>query len=72
MLSTMPAGDVYMSAQVAQTINKPVEDVQKSYQKNKGKGWGVIAKELGIKPGSKEFHAMKDAMKKNKGKGQQT
>jgi hypothetical protein len=26
---------------------------------NKGKGWGVIAKNLGIKPGSAEFHALK-------------
>lgn len=26
----------------------------------KAKGWGAIAKELGIKPGSKEFKALKD------------
>jgi hypothetical protein len=25
----------------------------------KGQGWGVIAKSLGIKPGSPEFHALK-------------
>jgi hypothetical protein len=29
------------------------------YKQSKGKGWGVIAKELGIKPGSPEFHALK-------------
>jgi hypothetical protein len=23
-------------------------------------GWGAIAKDLGIKPGSKQFHALKD------------
>jgi hypothetical protein len=30
-----------------------------SYQRSHGKGWGVIAKELGIKRGSPEFHALK-------------
>ena len=29
------------------------------YRNNKGQGWGVIAKNLGIKPGSDEFHALK-------------
>jgi len=29
------------------------------YRADKGKGWGVLAKSLGIKPGSKEFHALK-------------
>jgi hypothetical protein len=31
-----------------------------TYQASKGKGWGVIAKELGIKPGSPAFHALKE------------
>jgi hypothetical protein len=30
------------------------------YRSDKGKGWGVLAKTLGIKPGSREFHALKD------------
>ena len=34
--------------------------VKNTYQAHKGKGWGVIAKELGIKPGSREFHALKN------------
>jgi hypothetical protein len=29
------------------------------YRKGKGKGWGELAKSLGIKPGSREFHALK-------------
>lgn len=33
--------------------------VYQVYQPNRKKGWGVIAKELGIKPGSPEFHALK-------------
>jgi len=31
-----------------------------SYRKNKSKGWGALARDLGIKPGSKEFKALKD------------
>ena len=63
MVKTMPAGDVYMVAQTAEITKKPIDDVAKTYEANKGKGWGATAKELGIKPGSKEFHAMKDKVK---------
>ena len=65
---TMSPGDVYMAAQVASASKKPFDEVTKSYQANKNKGWGVIAKEMGIKPGSPEFHAMKKSMKTNHGK----
>lgn len=41
-------------------VGKPVETVYVTYQKNQKKGWGAIAKELGIKPGSKEFHQLKN------------
>lgn len=51
--------DVFMTFQLGQMANKPTPVVLQSYQNNKGKGWGVIAKELGIKPGSAEFHALK-------------
>ena len=51
--------DVFMTFQLGQMTNKPAPVVLQSYQSNKGKGWGVIAKELGIKPGSAEFHALK-------------
>lgn len=51
--------DVFMTFQLGQMANKPAPVVLQSYQSNKGKGWGVIAKELGIKPGSAEFHALK-------------
>ena len=37
----------------------PTEDVIEEYKSNKGKGWGRLAKSLGIKPGSREFHALK-------------
>jgi len=67
LLKDMLPGDVYMAAQVATTIGKPVTDVSVAYNKNKEKGWGAIAKEMGIKPGSPEFHKLKKSMKKSKG-----
>jgi hypothetical protein len=70
LIKLMDPGDVYMTLQTSQIINKPVEEVKDAYLKNKDKGWGEIAKELGIKPGSKEFHAMKDQMQDKKGKGE--
>ncbi len=68
MLTIMTPGDVYMAAQTAQTINKPIDDVIKAHENNKDKGWGATAKELGIKPGSKEFHALKGKVKEQGGK----
>jgi hypothetical protein len=70
-VKVLPPGDVFMAAQVASTTNKPFPTVVETYEKNKDKGWGEIAKEMGIKPGSPEFHEMKKALKANgkKGKG---
>jgi len=59
MASVKTPGDAYMCFRVGQVASKPVEVVTNEYQTNKGKGWGVIAKNLGIKPGSKEFHELK-------------
>jgi hypothetical protein len=59
MASVRTPGDAYMCFRVGQVASQPVEVVTKEYQANKGKGWGKIAKNLGIKPGSKEFHALK-------------
>jgi len=77
----MPPADVYMSILLSKITKRPVENVVEVYDANKGKGWGVIAKQMGIKPGSKEFHALKkdnfslqDKGKvkgKGKGKGKQ-
>lgn len=51
--------DAFMTLQLGQMAHKQPEAVIQTYQYNKGKGWGVIAKRLGIKPGSAEFHALK-------------
>ena len=48
-----------MTIGLAKIINRPVDVVVNEYNANKGQGWGVIAKQLDIKPGSKKFHALK-------------
>ena len=52
--------DAFMIFQLGQMVHQSPETVVQTYKTHKGKGWGVIAKELGIKPGSKEFHALKN------------
>lgn len=51
--------DVYMASAIARAKNRPILGVAEDYRQNQGKGWGVMAQEMGIKPGSDEFHAMK-------------
>jgi len=51
--------DAYMVMRLGEMAKRPPEEVLKEYQAGKGKGWGNLAKSLGIKPGSKEFHALK-------------
>lgn len=51
--------DAFMVFQLGQMSGQPTERVLHTYKSGKGKGWGVIAKELGIKPGSADFHALK-------------
>jgi hypothetical protein len=55
----IPPADVYMIARTASVTNQPIDTVKKNYMAYRDQGWGVIAKHLGIKPGSKEFHALK-------------
>jgi hypothetical protein len=51
--------DAFMVFQLGQMTHRHPDSVLQVYQANRGKGWGVIAKSLGIKPGSPEFHALK-------------
>lgn len=51
--------DAFMCFQLGRMARKPYQRVVDVYQTKKGQGWGVIAKSLGIKPGSPEFHALK-------------
>jgi len=66
-------GDAYMVFRTGQVAGRPHEVVLDEYRANGGKGWGVMAKNLGIKPGSAEFHSLKkgwdDGGGSGKGKG---
>ena len=72
--------DAYMVFRLGEMSSRPVDDVLDKYRTGKKKGWGSLAKSLGIKPGSQEFHALKQGdnldsgqskgkKKKNKKKG---
>jgi len=53
------SADAYIVFRLGEMSGYPTDRVLREYQSGKGKGWGVTAKSLGIKPGSKEFHALK-------------
>ena len=52
-------GDVYYACTIAQVIGRPCRYVVDEWTTNHGQGWGAVAKRLGIKPGSAEFHRLK-------------
>jgi hypothetical protein len=52
-------GDTYMATALARKTNRRVGDVAAEYKQNQGKGWGVMAMNMGIKPGSPEFKELK-------------
>ena len=51
--------DAYMVFRLGEMSSKPIDYVLQKYKVEKSKGWGALAKSLGIKPGSKEFHSLK-------------
>ena len=51
--------DAYLMLRLGEMSGRSVDYVLEKYNHNKGKGWGALAKSLGIKPGSEEFHALK-------------
>lgn len=55
----MQPSDIFMAAELSVLSGMPIDRVVVIYQRNKHKGWGQIAKQLGIKPGSAKFHALK-------------
>lgn len=60
VLQSVPQpADAFMIFQLGQFSGLPADRVLDVYEPNRKRGWGAIAKELGIKPGSPEFHALK-------------
>ena len=58
--SVQEPADAFMIFQLGQMSGKQPDQVMDVYLPNRKRGWGAIAKELGIKPGSAEFHALKN------------
>jgi hypothetical protein len=52
--------DAFMVLHVSQATHSEPDRVLKTYHVHKGKGWGAVAQRMGIKPGSPEFHALKN------------
>lgn len=50
-------GDLYYACSISSVSGREVNDVIGIYKEKKG--WGVLAQEYGIKPGSKEFQKLK-------------
>lgn len=69
--------DAYIICRLGEMSSRPTDYVIQRYKSGHGKGWGALAKSLGIKPGSREFHALKsghdfygeEGKGKDKGKG---
>ena len=61
-------GDAYMVLRLGEMSRHPTDYVIQQYRAGKGNGWGALAKSLGIKPGSDEFHALKNGHDLNDGK----
>lgn len=51
--------DAYLALRISVITGKPVDRVLILYDKHRKKGWGCVAKKLGIKPGSAEFRRLK-------------
>jgi len=49
----------FMLLQLGVMSGRPFDTIFNIYQRDRGKGWGAMAQQLGIKPGSPEFHALK-------------
>lgn len=51
--------DAYMVLRLGELSHRSTGEVLEHYHASTNRGWGALAKSLGIKPGSREFHALK-------------
>lgn len=51
--------DAYLVLRFGEMAARPIDFVIDRYRAEKSTGWGALAQSLGIKPGSREFHALK-------------
>lgn len=58
-------GNVTLGLEISNHLGVPIANLLGVYrQYPEGNGWGVMAQQYGIKPGSREFHQMKAVMSK--------
>ena len=55
-------GDIYFACALAKLAGRPCRYVVELWERDHGQGWGAMAKRLGIKPGSAQFHQLKRGM----------
>jgi hypothetical protein len=69
----MAPGEIYLALEISKLAKISLDNVLSIYKTHKSKGWGFIAKQAGIKPGSAEFHQLKNgaSSKKEKGPGKE-
>ena len=65
----MAPGEIYFALEIAKVAKTSIDEVLNIYKTDKSKGWGNIAKAAGIKPGSPEFHVLKNNASSKKSKG---
>ena len=61
-------GDIYYACALAQILDRPCREIVSDYDRHPGQGWGALAKRMGIKPGSPQFHALKGRVGNSHGK----
>lgn len=55
-------GDIYFACALARLAGRPCREVVTMWERDHGQGWGAMAKRLGIKLGSPQFHQLKRGM----------
>ncbi len=55
-------GDIYFACALARLAGRPCRYVVDLWERDHAQGWGAMAKRLGIKPGSAQFHQLKRGM----------
>lgn len=53
------AGDAAAVLAIADASGRPAQEVLQHYSAQQGRGWGQLARSMGIKPGSNAFHRLK-------------
>lgn len=51
--------DLFMTTALARECERPLDAVAEGFARSRGRGWGLMAQELGIRPGSSGFQRLK-------------